>query len=85
MGTTMTLSEMFTDQDIRTFEQRRDRVVSIVQEATNLMGADQDLRWFVDSVSTARSETEFEAAFDVLMSAISDSRLQPVPAPASRR
>jgi hypothetical protein len=62
---------MFGDQDVRSFQERRDEVVAIVSSATNLDSADKDLRPLVEQMRVAVSETEFDSAFDLLVSSIS--------------
>ncbi len=62
----MTFSQMFGDQDVRSFQERRDEVVAIVSSATNLDGADKDLRPFVEQMCVAASEAEFDSPFDLL-------------------
>ena len=68
----VTLNEMFTDENSRTFEQRRDEVVSIVEGATDLQGADEVFRGIVERVRAAGSENEFNDAFEVLEWAMSE-------------
>ena len=68
----MTLNEMFTDENSRTFEQRRDEVVSIVEGATDLQGADEVFRGIVERVRVAGSENEFNDAFEVFEWAMSE-------------
>lgn len=81
--TKMTFSEMFGEQDARTFQERRDEVVAIVSSATNLDGADKDLRPFVEQMCVAVDEREFDSAFDLLVSSISTTA--PLHAPARRQ
>jgi hypothetical protein len=71
-GGYVTLNEMFTDENARTFEQRRDEVVSIVEGATDLLGADEVFRGIVERVRAAGSENEFNDAFEVLEWAMSE-------------
>jgi hypothetical protein len=68
----VTLNEMFTDENSRTFEQRRDEVVSIVEGATDLRGADEVFQGIVERVRAAGSENEFNDAFEVLEWAMSE-------------
>ena len=68
----VTLNEMFTDENSRTFEQRRDEVVSIVEGATDLQGADEVFGGIVERVRAAGSENEFNDAFEVLEWAMSE-------------
>jgi hypothetical protein len=67
----MTLSQMFSDETPRSFEQRRDVVVSLVEGATDLRGADQLFCGIVDLVRSAATEREFDDAFEVLEWAMS--------------
>jgi hypothetical protein len=69
----MGLSEMFVDQDVETFEQRRDEVVALIGSATDLAGPDQDLRSLVERIGSASDEREFDSAFDQLVSTICES------------
>jgi urease gamma subunit len=62
----MTLSDMYADQSLRSFERRRDEVVSLVKEATDLHGADEVFQGIVELVSSASTESEFDDAFEVL-------------------
>lgn len=71
----MTLSDMFSDQDNRTFEERRDEVVALVIEATDLGGPEQHLRQAVRRCRRASSETEFDQAYESLVGAISRAPL----------
>lgn len=66
----MTLDEMFTDQDVRSFEERRDEVVAIVSAATDFAGADRGLRSFFETMCRASDERQFEGAFEALVSSI---------------
>jgi hypothetical protein len=69
----MRLSEMFVDQDVETFEQRRDEVLALISSATDLAGPDQDLRSIVERIGSATDESEFDAAFDKLVSTICET------------
>lgn len=69
----MTLSDMFTDGDTRTFEERRDEVISIVEQATDLRGREQYLRRAVHRCRRASSEREFDRAYETLVSEISNA------------
>lgn len=71
----MTLSDMFTDEDTRTFEERRDEVISLVIEATDLGGREQYLRRAVHRCRKAHSEKEFDAAYEELVLQISAAPL----------
>lgn len=71
----MTLSEMFTEEDTRSFEQRRDEVIGLVIQATDLSGGEQYLRRAVHRCSRAHSEQEFDQAYESLVSAISSAPL----------
>ncbi len=71
----MTLSEMFAGDETRTFEERRDEVVSLVVQATDLEGHEQYLRRAVARCIHAHSEQEFDQAYQSLVSAISAAPL----------
>jgi hypothetical protein len=71
----VTLSDMFTDGDTRTFQQRRDEVVSLLLEATDLSGDDQNLRRAVHRCRRAHSERQFDRAYASLASAIATAPL----------
>ncbi len=67
----MTLSQMFSNDTAASFEQRRDVVISIVEGATDLRGADRVFCGIVDQVRYAETEREFDDAFEVLEWAMS--------------
>ncbi len=69
----MTLEQMFTDQDDLTFENRRDEVISIVSAATDLAGAERNLRPFVDQLCAAVDERQFDDAYAQLVDRLSGS------------
>ena len=71
----MTLNDMFSDDDGRTFEQRRDEVISLVIEATDLRGHEQYLRRAVHRCRRASTAREFDQAYDSLVAAISTAPL----------
>ena len=71
----MTLSDMFSDGDARTFEQRRDEVVSLLVQATDLSGQDQYLRRAVHRCRRAHSERQFDRAYETVVSAIATAPL----------
>ncbi len=71
----MTLSEMFTEEDTRSFEERRDEVISLVIQATDLSGGEQYLRRAVHRCRRAHTEQEFDQAYESLVSAISTAPL----------
>ena len=71
----MTLREMFSDEDARSFEQRRDEVVSLLVQATDLSGRDQYLRRAVHRCRRAHSEREFDQAYKTVVSAIATAPL----------
>jgi hypothetical protein len=66
---------MFSDDDHRSFEERRDEVLSLVIEATDLSGHEQFLRRAVQRCSRAATEREFDRAYDDLVSQISSAPL----------
>jgi hypothetical protein len=69
----MRLAEMFSDQDTRTFEERRAEVVAIVRSAADFSGAELGLRAMFQHICDAHDENEFDAAFDVLAASLSES------------
>jgi hypothetical protein len=71
----VTLSEMFTEEDTRTFEQRRDEVIALVIQATDLGGREQHLRGAVHRCRRAHTEQEFDHAYESLVSDISSAQL----------
>lgn len=71
----MTLSDMFTEEDTRSFEERRDEVISLVIQATDLDGREQYLRRAVRRCSKAHTEQEFDRAYESLVDAISSAPL----------
>ncbi len=71
----MTLKEMFSEEDTRSFEQRRDEVVFLLVEATDLSGRDQYLRRAVHWCRRAHSEREFDRAYETVVSAIATAPL----------
>ncbi len=73
-GAPVTLGAMFSDGDTRTFQQRRDEVVSILLQATDL-GDDQYLRRAVHRCRRAHSERQFDRAYASLASAIATAPL----------
>jgi hypothetical protein len=75
-----TLTEMYSDQDSRTFEERRDEVFAIVSSATDLAGVDRGLSAIVTRLGVAADESEFDLAFGDLVSAIKGT---PLPADAA--
>ena len=66
----MTLSEMFDEDDARTFEQQRDEVLALVAQAADLDGPDQYLRRAVHRCRRAHNAEEFEEAYESLVEAI---------------
>lgn len=66
----MTLSEMFAEDETRTFEQQRDEVLSLVAQAADLEGPDQYLRRAVHRCRRARNAEEFDEAYESLVEAI---------------
>jgi hypothetical protein len=69
----MNLSEMFGDDDPRTFEERRAEVVAIIRAAADFAGADYGLREIFLAMSRADNETAFDAAFDTLATSLSEN------------
>ncbi len=71
----MTLSDMFSEEDRRTFEERRDEVLSLVIEATDIRGHEQYLRRAVHRCRRASTEREFDQAYESLVAAITEAPL----------
>lgn len=69
-GAVLTLSEMFSDDDTRTFEQQRDEVLALVAQAADLEGPDQYLRRAVHRCRRAHNAEEFDEAYESLVEAI---------------
>jgi hypothetical protein len=69
----MHLSEMFDDDDPRTFEQRRAEVVAVVRSAADFAGADSGLRALFLAMSEADDEKAFDAAFGSLANSLSEN------------
>ena len=60
---------------MRSFEERRDEVISLVIEATDLSGREQYLRRAVHRCRRAPNELEFDQAYETLVSTISSAPL----------
>ena len=71
----MTLREMFSEDDHRSFEERRDEVLSLVIEATDLSGDERFLRRAVHRCRRASSEREFDRAYEDLVTEITKAPL----------
>jgi hypothetical protein len=69
------LSEMFAEEDTRSFEERRDEVIALVIQATDLGGRERHLRPAVRRCSKAHTEQEFDQAYQSLVDAISSAPL----------
>jgi hypothetical protein len=69
-GAVLTLSEMFSDDETRTFEQQRDEVLALVAQAADLEGPDQYLRRAVHRCRRAHNAEEFDEAYESLVEAI---------------
>jgi hypothetical protein len=69
----MKLAEMFSEQDTRTFEERRAEVVAIVRSAADFSGAEYGLRAMFQHMCDAHDENEFDAAFDALAASLSEN------------
>jgi hypothetical protein len=65
-----TLSEMYVGQDVQTFEERRNEVVAIVSSAVDLAGVDRGLTDILQRLTRAADESEFDLAFDEIVSSI---------------
>ena len=69
----MNLSEMFGDDDLRTFEERRSEVVAIVRLAADFGGADSGLQAIFVAMTEADDEKAFDEAFDMLVISLSEN------------
>jgi hypothetical protein len=69
----MKLSEMYREEDSRTFEERRAEVVAIVRSAADFAGADYGLRDIFLAMSQADNETAFDEAFGELATSLSEN------------
>lgn len=67
------LSEMYSDDDPRSFEERRAEVVAIVRSAADFAGADRGLQALFLVMSEADGEKEFSQAFDTLVASLSEN------------
>ena len=72
----MNLSEMFDDDDPRTFEERRAEVVAVVRSAANFAGADRGLQALFLNMSEANDEKAFNQAFDTLVNSLSENTVR---------
>jgi hypothetical protein len=66
---------MFSEEDGRSFEQRRDEVIALVIEATDISGPEQYLRRAVRRCRRASTEQKFDRAYESLVAAISEAPL----------
>jgi hypothetical protein len=71
----VTLSDMFTEEDTRSFEERRDEVIALIIQATDLGGREQYLRRAVRRCRNSHTEREFDQAYESLVDAISSAPL----------
>jgi hypothetical protein len=69
----MKLSEMYGDEDPRSFEERRAEVVAIIRAAADFAGADHGLRDIFLTMSQADDEKAFDEAFDTLAASLSEN------------
>jgi hypothetical protein len=69
----MKLSEMYGDEDSRSFEERRAEVVALVRSAADFAGADYGLRDIFVAMSKADDEKDFDQAFETLVEALSEN------------
>jgi hypothetical protein len=69
----MKLSEMYSEEDPRTFEERRAEVVAIVRSAADFAGADYGLQGIFLAMSEASDEHHFNEAFGVLVASLSEN------------
>jgi hypothetical protein len=69
----MKLSEMYGEDDFRTFEERRAEVVAIVRAAADFAGTDYGLREIFQTMSRADNESDFNQAFNTLANSLSEN------------
>ncbi len=69
----MKLSEMYGEEDARSFEERRAEVVAIVRAAADFAGADYGLRDIFLVMSEADDEATFDRAFNTLAASLSEN------------
>ena len=69
----MKLSDMYSDEDPRTFEERRVEVVALVRSAADFAGADYGLRDIFLAMSKADDEKGFNEAFERLVASLSEN------------
>lgn len=69
----MNLSEMFGDDDPRTFEERRSEVVAVVRSAADFAGADRGLQAIFLAMSEADDEKTFNDAYESLATSLSEN------------
>ena len=69
----MKLSEMYGEEDPRSFEERRAEVVAIIRAAADFAGADYGLRDIFLAMSRADDEKAFNEAFDILAASLSEN------------
>ena len=69
----MKLSDMYSDEDPRTFEERRAEVVALVRSAADFAGADYGLRDIFLVMSKADDEKGFDEAFERLVASLSEN------------
>jgi hypothetical protein len=74
-GAKVTLRDMFTEDDSRSFEERRDEVISLLVQATDLDGHERYLRRAVHRCRRATDEGEFDLAYESLVTTISTAPL----------
>src|SRR3974390_1856647 len=74
-GAQVTLREMFTEEDSRSFEERRDEVISLLVQATDLDGHERYLRRAVHRCRRSSTEGEFDQAYEYLVTTISRAPL----------
>jgi uncharacterized protein YegL len=72
----MKLSEMYSEDDPRSFEERRSEVVAIVRAAADFAGADNGLRDIFQVMSRADDEKNFDEAFEMLAASLSENTVR---------
>jgi len=69
----MKLSDMYSDEEAGTFEERRAEVVALVRSAADFAGADYGLRDIFLAMSKADDEKGFNEAFERLVASLSEN------------
>ena len=74
-GGPVTLNETFTEEETRSFEERRDEVIALVIQASNLNGREHQLPSAVHRCRRAHTERQFDQAYESLVEALTSAPL----------